>query len=70
MENSGFPLQPHDSEGLGAGTRRPLVPQEVARLSFQSFYVNRELDKIAFISSILLEKNHSKRPDIQKILLY
>jgi hypothetical protein len=32
-------LRLFDPEGLGAGTRRPIVPQEFARLTLQSFYV-------------------------------
>ncbi|MGD6965204.1 hypothetical protein ACQCVP_02090 [Rossellomorea vietnamensis] len=35
---NGFPLQAHDPEELGAGTRRPRVPQEIARLQRRSFY--------------------------------
>ncbi|MGD6967318.1 hypothetical protein ACQCVP_12875 [Rossellomorea vietnamensis] len=35
-----------DPEGLGAGTRLPLVPQEVARLPLQSSYVKGKEGKI------------------------
>ncbi|MGD6966096.1 hypothetical protein ACQCVP_06685 [Rossellomorea vietnamensis] len=31
-----------DPEGLGVGTRRPLVPQEVAHLPLQSIYVQKK----------------------------
>ncbi|MGD6967376.1 hypothetical protein ACQCVP_13175 [Rossellomorea vietnamensis] len=37
-----------DPEGLGAGTRRPLVPQEIVRLPLQSSYEQGSEDKIEF----------------------
>ncbi|MGD6967079.1 hypothetical protein ACQCVP_11670 [Rossellomorea vietnamensis] len=37
-----------DPEGLGAGTRRPLFPQEIARLTLQSSYEKRDESKIVF----------------------
>ncbi|MGD6965736.1 hypothetical protein ACQCVP_04855 [Rossellomorea vietnamensis] len=45
-----------DPEGLGAGTRLPLVPQEVARLQRRSFYLRGEYGKLAFKSNNHLER--------------
>ncbi|MGD6966764.1 hypothetical protein ACQCVP_10060 [Rossellomorea vietnamensis] len=36
-------LRLFDPEGLGAGTRRPLVPQEVARLQRRSSSIKTEM---------------------------
>ncbi|MGD6967857.1 hypothetical protein ACQCVP_15635 [Rossellomorea vietnamensis] len=49
FKSNGFPLQPHDSEGVGAGTRRPLVPQEVARLQRRSSFRKGDEGKVALL---------------------
>ncbi|WP_187445251.1 hypothetical protein [Rossellomorea aquimaris] len=41
-------LRLFDPEGLGAGTRRPLFPQEIVRLPLQSSYVKGDESKIEF----------------------
>ncbi|MGD6966158.1 hypothetical protein ACQCVP_07000 [Rossellomorea vietnamensis] len=52
MKSNGFPLQARDPEGLGAATRRPLVPQEVARLPLQYPYIKGEEEKVLNSNSL------------------